>query len=96
MRLDALPPFAAPAEDPDNEPRDTLADAPDPLRRPCTLVAGEAGARDLVWTQKPCVARRLWPGETAPVPLVVCYAAPSEDAVRAVLADVLRAWPLVP
>ena len=41
------------------------------------------------------VARWLWPGETAPVPVVVCYAAPSRDSVRAVLADVLRAWPLV-
>jgi hypothetical protein len=86
MRLDALPPFAGPAEDPDNEPWDTLADAPDPLRRPYTLVAGEAGARDLVWTQKSCVARWLWPGETAPVPVVVCYAAPSRDSVREVLA----------
>jgi hypothetical protein len=86
MRLDALPPFAGPAENPDGEPWDSLSDAPDPLRHPFTLAAGDANARDLVWTQKPCVARWLWPGETAPVPVIVCYAAPFEDAVREVLA----------
>jgi hypothetical protein len=85
-RLDALPPFDGPAEDPDNEPWDSLSDAPDALGRPSTLAGGAARAVDLVWTQKPCVARWLWPGETAPVPVIVCYAAPSADSIREVLA----------
>lgn len=85
-RFDALPPFSDPTPDPDGEPWDTLSDAPDPLGRPSTLAAGSARALDLVWTQKPCVARWLWPGETAPVPVIACYGAPSADAVREVLA----------
>ncbi len=85
-RTEALPAFIGPAEDPDDEPWDTLADAPDPRRRPFSLAGGGGRAGALVWTQKPCVARWIWPGETAPVPVVACYAAPSVGSLRGVLA----------
>ena len=85
-RLDALVPFDGPAPDPDGEPWGSLSGVPDPLRHPILLSAGEAGARDLVWTQKACVARWLWPGGASPVPVVACYGSPSADAIREVLA----------
>jgi hypothetical protein len=86
MRLDALPPFDGPAQDPDGEPWETLSEAPDARHRPVTLSGGNARGSDLVWTQKSCIARWIWAGRDAPVLVVGSYAAPSADALRAVLA----------
>lgn len=86
MRLDALPPFDGPAQDPDGEPWETLSEAPDARHRPVTLSGGNARGSNLIWTQKSCIARWIWAGRDAPVLVVGSYAAPSADALAAVLA----------